>query len=65
MGQNTDMGRSQPGASAGNEDANFKKFPIFGLHGTTLGFVRLHQSRSGLAWIGIKSMPQSMPQNNP
>ena len=32
---------------------------------TTLGFVRLHQSSSGLAWIGIKSMPQSMPQNNP
>jgi hypothetical protein len=29
-----------------------------------LGFVRLHQSRSGLAWIEIKSMPQSMPQNN-
>jgi hypothetical protein len=25
MGQNTDMGRSQPGESAGNEDANFKK----------------------------------------
>jgi hypothetical protein len=32
---------------------------------TTLGFVRLHQSSSGLAWIGIKSMSQSMPQNNP
>jgi hypothetical protein len=32
---------------------------------TPVGFVRLHQSRSGLAWIGIKSMPQSMPQNNP
>jgi hypothetical protein len=30
-----------------------------------LGFVRLHQSRSGLTWIGIKSMSQSMPQNNP
>jgi hypothetical protein len=26
-----------------------------------LGFVRLHQSRSGLAWIGIKSMPQNNP----
>jgi hypothetical protein len=30
------MGRSQPGASAGNEDANFKKVAIFGLQGTTL-----------------------------
>ena len=26
MGQNTDMGRSQPGASAGNEDANLEKY---------------------------------------
>jgi hypothetical protein len=25
MGQNTDMGRSQPGTSAGNEDANLEK----------------------------------------
>jgi hypothetical protein len=27
--------------------------------------VRLHQSSSELAWIGIKSMTQSIPQNNP
>jgi hypothetical protein len=30
-----------------------------------LGLVRLHQSNSGLVWIGIKSMAQSIPQNNP
>jgi hypothetical protein len=36
-----------------------------GYHFHQLGFVRLHQSRSGLAWIEIKFMPQSMPQNNP
>jgi hypothetical protein len=29
-------------------------FPICKGEGSYLGFVRLHQSRSGLAWIGIK-----------
>jgi hypothetical protein len=30
-----------------------------------LGFVHLHQSSSKLLWIRIKSMSQSMSQNNP
>jgi hypothetical protein len=38
---------------------------LYGQWVAFLGFVRLHQSSSGLAWIGIKSMSQFMPQNNP
>jgi hypothetical protein len=47
---------------------NFYKFMSFTIPPTCytlLGLVRLHQSSYRLAWIGFKSMSQSMPQNNP
>jgi hypothetical protein len=43
-------------------DFFFLKSVGFGL--VTLSLVHLDQSSSGVAWIQIKSIPQSMPQNN-